>query len=358
LSVTDDFSPIADEGEFKAEGGLLGRLRRRHNLEPVSGGYARVLLDEEGAPVLTGDQMSAGQKYWSRARSWVKVDVRRHTLEYEIRFSDPSGRAGFIATITATCSVKDPEMAVVEGAEGVKDVVVPALRAAIKRVSNTSPDIEGDDPVKTLSAMRVRASQSADEVVGQVPGVPAWLSAEITAVSVDFDAATASHRDELIRRSRDGQLIIADGENKKIETNTSMEIREIVRTSLTPHLANPATRAIEVVASDPSPENINALVNALNGVEAAQQSATIALLQELIEKDYLDKEDPIYKAIVDVAARVIRGESFSEARSSLGTGTPAKEITAGEGELDPESEDPPSNSEEAGGSEAEDDANS
>jgi hypothetical protein len=332
LSVTDDFSPVAEEGRFKAETGLLGRLRRRNDLEPLSGGYARVLLDEQGAPVLAGEQISAGQRYWSRARSWMKVDVRRHTLEYEIKFSDPSGQAGFVATITVACSVKDPKAAAVEAADSVKDVLVPALRGAIKRASGTGSAIGDDDPVAALSTMRAHAERAAEEVVGEVSGIPAWLSAEITAISVDFDAATAGHRDELVKRSRDGQLIVADGANKKIETTTSMEIREIVRNSLTPHLANPATRAIEVVASDPSPENIDALVATLNSVEADQQSATIALLQELIEKDYLDKEDPIYKAIVDVAAKVIRGEPFSEARSSLGMGAPVKEIAGGEGD--------------------------
>ena len=329
MSATDDFSPVVEEQEFVTETGLLGRRRRRHDLEPLGAGYTRILLDDRGVPLHTGEQPSAGQRYWSRAgRSWVKVDLRPHILEYQIQFSDPTGRAGFIATVTVNSSVKDAEEVAKEGATSVKDILVPALREAIERASDKGHSVDKDDPVSALGTMRIHASKAAKGLVGDVKGIPSWLVAKVTAVSVDFDAATDSHRNELIKRSRDGQLIVAAGNNEKIEKTTAMEIRGIVRDSLTPHLANPATRAIEVVAGDPSPENINALVSTLNGIEGDQQRATIALLQELIDKDYLDKEDPIYKAIVDVAARVIRGDSFTEARSSLGAGATAKEITA------------------------------
>ena len=328
MTASTDFSPVAGRGELKPESGLLGRFRRKQDLEPVGSGFVRILLDEQGSPIASGEQLSAGQKYWSRGRSWVKVDVGTHRLEYEVDFPDPSGSAEFVARVAVTASVEDAVGAAADGCTNVAEILVPVLEEAVAVVTGKVTRTKESDPIAALHSMRKKARNAVRKLVGESLDVPPWLSARVTAVTVEFDSVTAQHHATLVERKHGGHLIAADGENEMVKTETAMKIRDMVRTSLAPHLSDPATRAIEVVVSDPSTENINAFAAKMAEGEIGQQRALVAFVQTLLEKDYLDKDDPLYKTLVQVSSMGLEGLYVNQP-SALGRGASAAELKAG-----------------------------
>jgi hypothetical protein len=309
LTLDDDFSPIAERGELERASGLLSRLQRRQELRPVSANHYRVLVDGDGTPLTGAEELSAGQRYWSKANGWVTVDVGDHILAYDVPFSDPSGRIGFVATVTLQTKVRDATAVVERGIESVKDVLGPALREVVTKATRSADGGPSTDPIGALSAMRERANENMQqEVRKELGNLPEWLSAQVTAVTVEFDADTAAHRAELVRRSRDGELIDADAENKKRGTRHEMEVREIVRDSLAAHLSQPATRAFEVVFSDPSAENIASVVNQVNADEHRHKALVIEILQGLIDKDLVDKGDGVFDITAETILKALQGK--------------------------------------------------
>ncbi|MFI4992915.1 MAG: hypothetical protein ACHQCH_04780, partial [Solirubrobacterales bacterium] len=133
----DDFSPIVEQGEFEAATGMLGRFKRRRELPSVSVGVALVLADKDGKPVAGGEQISGGEKYWAKATSWIKVDVSEHTLEFTIPFPDPSGRAGFTATVTVGSAIVDSPTVAASGVTSVKGFLEPALSEAVANCASS-----------------------------------------------------------------------------------------------------------------------------------------------------------------------------------------------------------------------------
>lgn|GEM_PF-3713456 len=329
MTASSDFSPVVETGEIQAPSGLLGRLKHKHDLEPVGGGFVRILLDDQGVPLASGEQLTAGQRYWTRARSWLKIDVGAHRLRYEVDFSDPSGSAGFIATISVEASVQDAEGAARDGCTSAGEILVPLLREAIEIAVGSSSTTAGEEPIATLSAMLAKAREAARGLVRTEPSVPSWLSATVTSISVDFDEITARRHADLIEKKHDTHLIAAEGESEEMKTRKAMEIRDIVRNSLEPHLRDSMGGEIEAVVSNPTTENINAFASKMADTELGRQQALFAFVQSLIDKDFLDKEDPMYRTLVQVSSKALEG-LYEGGPPALGGGTGANEISASE----------------------------
>lgn len=339
MTASSDFSPVVEKGELEEPSGLFRRLGRKHDLEPLGGGFARVLLDEHGATLAAGEQLTAGQKYWTRARSWVKVDVATHRLEYEVDFSDPSGSAGFTATIAVTASVRDAAEAARDGCTSAGEILVPLLREAIEVAAGSAePPASEEDPIAALSAMRVQVRTAARSLVGTEPSVPEWLSATVTAVGVDFDEATAKRHSDLVEKKHGTHLIAAEGENEQKRAETAMKVRDIVRESLEPHLRDSMGREIEAVISNPSTENINAFASKMSDGELGRQQALFAVVQQLIDKDYLDKDDPIYRTLVQVSSKALEG-LYESGPPALGGGAAVGELAAAQEDVEDVSEE-------------------
>ncbi len=343
---SEDFSPIVEEAQLDASGGLLSRLRRRQEVTPLSAGFERVLLDEDGSPP-PGGQLSAGQKYWSRARSWAKVDVGLHNLSFDIRFSDPTGTAGFVAKLAVATKVENAAGAVSSGATSVKEFLEPALSQAISEVRLEAHPGDGEDPAAALTAMAAEANTALGKALkGDVPGLPDWLSAQCSSVVVNLDAETAKHRDELVGRARGGQLLKADGANKQIERVQEMDMRDFVRERLAPHFTDPVARIFELVAADPSQQNIEKAVGAVSGMENEHRAAVLSVLEDAINNDLLDVEDPMYQAMVEMVVKALKGASLAAApAAALGTApaglSPSPEGETVEGEHETEEVDSP-----------------
>lgn len=313
-----DFSPLAEQGELELDAGLFSKLRRRRELAPIAPGFVRVLLDAESNPT---EELTAGQKYWSRARGWVKVDVRSHSLEYEISFPDPSGLAGFVATIDLSVAVSDPTGAVRQGAESVEEIVRPALQNAVRKAHNASEPPGQADPVATLNALRVAADRNLEELLGPLAGIPDWLEAKVISVSVGLDEATEEHREQLVSKHRQVALADADGLSEAAKARNEIMVRKLWEEGFT-NLADPEKRALARIAADPSRENIDRVVGLFDQIDEQRRAAIVEALRDAINKDHFAEDEAIHGAISALA------EQFSNPQHALGSGEPAKAVEA------------------------------
>jgi hypothetical protein len=317
---SNDFSPIAEQGDLELDAGIFSKLRRRREIAPIAPGFARVLLDTNGAPI---EELTAGQKYWSRAHGWVKVDVRSHTLEYEISFPDPSGLAGFLAVVDVFATVTDPAGAVKEGAESVEEIIRPALQNAIRKSHAGSPaPADGEDPVAVLNELRVTADRNLEVLIGPLPEMPDWLSAKVSSVSVELDAATESHRKELMSKIRAVALADADGKSEIAKAKNEMMVRKVWEDGFANHLADPEKRALARIAADPSRENIDRVAGQFDQIEAQGRAAIVETLREAINKGYFAEDDAIHNAISALE------QQYGNPQHALGAGSQNKEVEA------------------------------
>lgn len=279
-------------------------MRRRQQLSPVGAGYARVLIDEDGTPILAGQRLTGGEKRWPRARTWIKVDVGRHTLEYQIPFSDPTGRAGFVATVTVSVQVRDPAEVAQHGTVSVKGPLKSALRRMIADGSAKIQATNDADPISALVTVRQHADKTMCEAIhGEVRDL-SWLSAEIESVTVGFDDATRCHHAELVDRTRRGELIDVNAENEKKEAAATLAVREVWRDNLLPQLRDPSRRVFEAAFANPTEENLRNAVTQVNNAEFALLTHGLEILKTTLEKDFVDKDDPVYTTIKAISGKL------------------------------------------------------
>jgi hypothetical protein len=316
LEHPDDFAPIVEQGELEAAAGVLGRLRRRRKLPSVGIGVELVLADKAGKPVAAGKQISGGERYWAKATSWIKVDVAEHTLECKIPFPDPTGRAGFTATVTVSATIVDSSNVAESAVASVKGFLEPVLSEAIANYASTVKPSSSSDPVAALNDSRRRAEIALRKSMRKkLADLPGWLSAQVKSINVGFDDATKRHYDDLVRRAREGELIDATAKNEYVEATHAIELRDQWRAALVPHLSDPATRSFEVVFSDPSPQNIARVVDQVNATDALARERVYHVLSSLIDNDHLHKTSELSEMMKEIMASLRIGEGQDEPRS-------------------------------------------
>jgi hypothetical protein len=310
LKSNSDFSPIAEQGELELEAGLFSRLRRRREMAPLSPGFTRVLIDADSEPI---DEFTAGQKYWSRARGWVQVDMRTHSLEYRIPLPDPSGLAGFLVVVDISASVCDPRGAVSAGAESVEEILRPALQNALRKAHTKAPTVDGsDNPVTALNNLRLTATENLEKVIGAVEGVPGWLSAKVTSLTVELDEATEKHREELIEKMRAVALADADGQSEMAKAKNQLKVHQIWEEGFADRLADPERRALARIAADPSRENIDRVAGEFDEIEAQGRAAMVEVFRAAVEKGYFAEDEAILNAINVMEKQVGRRQGALE----------------------------------------------
>jgi len=332
MTVSDDFSPMVEQGELEPVPGRLGRLRRRHDLAPVEAGFVRVLIVEDGSPILAHD-LTGGERKWGRARSWVKVDVGYHTLDYAVSFSDPTSRAGFVARVNVRARVRDAGEVTRQGIVSVKDFLLPAVRLVVAQASSTIKPARDPDPIAALAEMRAQAEVHVRRAVqGAVPDVPNWLDAEFVSVTLGFDDGTQRHHAELVNRTRQGELIDANTVNEEKETKAALAVRAIWRDALLPHLSDPSRRVFEVAFANPTQQNLAQAVQQVSTTELELLGQGFDLLTKMVDKDYVDKDDPFYKAIVAMSGKLANHLYLPGAAGGLSGLSPQDGLPSGDGE--------------------------
>ena len=333
MTATDDFAPMVEQGELEAASGLVGRRRRRHDLAPVDAGFVRVLVGDDGS-LVAAHGLTGGEKRWGRARSWVKVDVAQHALDYAVAFADPTGRAGFEALVTVRAAVEDPLEVVRKRITSVRDFLLPAVRRVVLRASEAIEPTSARDPIVALTTMRQRADVCLRLAVdGPVVEAPKWLAAEFVSVTVEFDQDTQAHHTGLVGRERDGELIDFDQVNEEKRTTASLAVRALWREELLPHLSNPAQRVFEVAFADPTQQNLARAVEQVTSAELQLLSQGFEMLRTMVDKDFVDKDDPFYAAIEAMSGKLTHlylpgaaGALRGAPQSGLGLGDDADEV--------------------------------
>jgi hypothetical protein len=310
LSSRDDFSPIVEQGELEVEGGLFSRLKRRQEMDPIGSGFSRVLLDGNGALV---DQQTAGQKYWSRARSWAKVDVSSHALEYEIGFPDPSGLAGFVAQIAVTARVTDPKAAVVERAESVGEFLRPALQRAVRGVHGKAGKVEDSrSQAAVLNDLRLAATENLESLLGPFEDVPEWLSARVTAVAVELDADTRRYREELVGKMHEVAVADAEGESERARARNEIELRRLWEDGMVGRLADPERRALMRLSADPSKQNIDEVAAEFNQLDAERRAAIVSFFRLAVEEGHFPEDEGLLNAFQQMEAQMAKAHGALE----------------------------------------------
>jgi hypothetical protein len=340
MTTTDDFAPIAEQGELAPPQGFFAVARRRLELPSVAAGFELVLIGGDGRPlvdpdgrplraghgaVATDSRLSSGEIRNGRARSWVKVDMREHVIEHRASFQEPSGSAGFVATIVVACAVSDAAAVAARGIEGVRGAIGGVLNNATAGVAANLELLGEGDQRRALSAARLAAERALQgKLPSSVNGVHAdWLSVRVESVALAFDEVTQHLHAELVERSHKGLVYTEDTKQDKREADHQMEMRARRREALSPYLTAPGTRAIEHVLDDPSAENIANVVDHLNAIEAKQQEQAYEVLKELIKEKYVHEPSEVPKVMKAILKNVNWG------LPALGGGERPNEITDG-----------------------------
>jgi hypothetical protein len=333
--VPDDYSPVAEQGELEPGSGLRARLRRREELAPLGPGFVRVLLAHDGTPLVGDKQLTPGEKRYLRARSWIRVDVGHHRLDYRVRFSDPSGSADFVATISVDVAVRDAVEFVRQGSYSVKDVLEPALRRAVAEAGESGDSDDAlldEDQSKVLKQMRKQARERIAMLQREpVRGVPSWLAATVEATAVEFDERTQRHHDELVAVAQAGRVNAATAKNDEDKVRFQIRTRQLWREDLIPHLSDPSRRVFEQVLDNPTSANIERAVNQANDRELLLLQQVIGSFESMAKEGIVEKDDPGVRAFVALVQRL--PEMFTGGGAALPAGTPSPVLDAESGRV-------------------------
>ncbi len=296
--MADDYSPVIEEGELEVGSGFLARLRRREELKPVSPGFRRVLLDAQGAAFASAEHFTPGEKRYTNARRWARVDMRHHRLEYRPTFSDASGRANFVAHVALDANVVDPVEMLGYGAAGVKDVLEPALNRAIADAVKADRSAHDESDAAMLAHMRQEVADRLRSLESRpLDGVPAWISATVQTIQVDFDQGTREHYEELVKLEQRLQLTDVRQKNEQKETEGKIKIRDLWREDLLPRLSNSSSRGFEEVYANPTDENIRAAVHQANERDLLILREVLGTYEKMARDGFYEKDDPTVRAL-------------------------------------------------------------
>jgi CHAT domain len=299
LEHPDDFSPIVERRELATT--TLSRLRRTRRPPSVGVGYELVLANRDGQPIAAESNILGRGRSRARAGVWITIDIAEHMLEFKIPFPDPTGRAGFLASVTVRAAIVDASKVAASGIRGVKGIIEPILSKAIAdRMSKVKPS-SCEDPVAVLNDSR-RAAEGAlrTSMHENVTDLPGWLAAHVTSITVTFDDATKRHYDDLVKRARESELIDASAEIKTRQTRHEIALRDAWRAALAEHLSNPAARSFEVAFSDPTPENIARVVDQVNAADAVARARVLHILSSLIDHGHLHETDELSSVAMEI----------------------------------------------------------
>lgn len=298
----NDYNPIASRGRIEKGLGILGRRRVRDSIPPVEHGFELVIVDRNGE-ARSGAALTAGERYWASGGTWLKIDVSDHELTYGFSHGATDGSARYLIEVTVVVSILDAAEAVRRKAGGVRKYILPILKQRVATSLSTAIRPGSSDTLSTLNAGRDRVTRDLAE--GLQPGssfdVDGWLRVVVNDISVTFDRATASHYDRLVDAARTSEIHLTELRNKKASAKAEIDLRITWSEHLEPRMADPLQRAVEVIAANPTQENIQQVVAQLDGSDQWTRAEVVSILNKLIDKDFVAdiNELQAIKVIVD-----------------------------------------------------------
>jgi hypothetical protein len=298
----NDYNPIASRGSIEKASGILGRRRIRDSIPPVEHGLSLVIVDRNGE-ARSGAALTAGERYWASEGTWLKIDVSDHELTYQFSHGSTDGSAGYLIEVTVMVSVQDAAEAVRRKADGVRKYILPSLK---QRVTTSLPVVICPGSGDTLSALNAGRDQLARALAeGLQPGglfeVDGWLRVVVNDISVTFDSSTAGHYNRLVDAARTSEINLTELRNKEKSAKAEIDLRTTWSRYLEPRMADPLQRAVEVIAANPTQENIQQVVAQLDGSDQWTRAEVVSILNKLIDKDFVAdiNELQAIKVIVD-----------------------------------------------------------
>jgi hypothetical protein len=251
----------------------------------------------------SGAALTAGERYWASEGTWLKVDVADHELTYEFSHGATDGSAGYLIEVTVVVSIRDAAGAVRRKADGVRKYILPTLKQRVATSLPTAIRPGSGDTLSTLNAGRDQVTRALAEALqpGVSFDVDAWLRVVINDISVTFDRATASHYDRLVDAARSSEINLTELRNKEKSAKAEIDLRTTWSRYLEPRMADPLQRAVEVIAANPTQENIQQVVAQLDGSDQWTRAEVVSILNKLIDKDFVADVNELQaiKVIVD-----------------------------------------------------------
>jgi hypothetical protein len=300
-----DFNPITEHGTLPTERGILGRWKKRQEMQPVTAGQRRVLLDRNGAVVSNGRQMTAGERYWGPAHSWFIVDVTRRNLSYTFPSVQISPEATADITLVCAIEVLAAEKVVEGRVTSAREAFEPSLRELVVTSVNASAATVNmaatTNPRDRLASARTAAEQDLrSKLAMKSLNAGDALSARIISVDLRFDSATTQRLSRLQ------------------DASTEASVRTLWRNELAPHLKNPTTRALEEIFANPGPEGISAVLRRLEESDQQEQLAILNVVDSMINQKMADTPDEAVRFYAQVSD-AIHGK-LGDARKELDGG--------------------------------------
>jgi hypothetical protein len=315
MSIESDFSPIVEQGQEPAGTGILGRRKRRLPIPATERGFVRVRLDAAGTVTAEGDVATAGERYWSKPGSWVKVDVGEHDLEFECSLTMSDGHSGYVVTVVASVSVVDAAEAVRRHIKGVRRHAGPLIsQLCTGAVSGFVDEFDADD---ALASLRIRQAKVSTAVTKELPAGReidgGWLKMVVQETRVEMDSATAEHYTKILEEVRRGDLEITklknsirtatargDHEVTQLEQQQRVDsVRMAIQGKWAKHFAtsmkDPVLRAVQRVAADPTSANLASVSKELDASEQWTRVEVVEILKQLIANNYVDNVDDLNK---------------------------------------------------------------
>jgi hypothetical protein len=306
---------VVDSGPLKVRK-LLGIPIGMPQLPDVRGDMALVVRNRAGG-LWPLSSPTSGEKAWGDYETWYLVDMA--SREFANSYNDVllTSDAGFDISITAAVQVIDPAQAVVHQNRKLTAFVDPILRKAIDdaiyRFYERNPDFRprsaGElsqdvdlhgrpnlgsrwlDSEKIYSMRLASQRELYSALAEKELGGDDWLSISVTGLSVQIDADTRAHLNEIRSGRRATELTAVHHQQSETEALSKMKIRQMWRNELKKYLTDRSMRMFEEVYDDPTPEKISAAVAKVDANEQGQMKQLLGVVEYLMEKGTIHSDE-------------------------------------------------------------------
>lgn len=296
--TTIDYDPLARQQVIGKPTGLLGRRKLRESLQPVGFGFERVFVDADGVVHPISGALTAGERYWASGGTWLSVDVADHSLTYPFSHRDVDGSASYRIDATVTVRIADSAEAVRRQIRSVRVYVEPALRSVIGDALTGRPDAKEAQGLVKLNSRRAEIEHLLRDRLrpGTSIKIENWLVVRLADLAVVFDSETAAHHDRLVSKARG--LELDDAERRQ---------RTAWADYFGPLLGDPLGRAVQLVAADPSKENLARVADVINADERLHRDEVLKIMERLIDNNWVQDAAELKALRVIVDSLILPG---------------------------------------------------
>jgi hypothetical protein len=280
---------VVRSGTFEPDRRRFKFRRIRLELPDVDHGQQLILLDSSGQATIASGA-TAGERAFAGYVSWVVVDTGGRDLQLDYTDVFSTSYARYIVTVNVHVDVHVDagfgRQLALSGISSLEEQFRPTLSAVLRRTLRNQelPTENLADPV--LHHRKLAEDLLNDELVGQsLTGLAPWLTVTVRDVEVRDDAAGAGHLTELRRARNAKQLTLAKGVDKLAGLELSLKQRELLQQAIGNNLHSASGAAMEAMLLNPSDQNIQVAIQALQNSEENEQELFLKFLERVDGSD-------------------------------------------------------------------------